>query len=80
MNERKGLVIGIVIVCLAVAAVTYLVLSPRKSAQGAEYEKMKSRSEEMAQKQLDASPPQPVGKETDPVEPLTSKGPQRVGG
>jgi len=78
MNERKGLIIGIVIVCLAVAAVTYFVLAPRSDAHGSEYEKLKSKSEEMAQKQIERVPPREVPEED--FVPPTSKGPQRVGG
>lgn len=78
MNDRKGLIIGIVIVCLALAAVTYFVLSPKSGAHGSEYEKLKSKSEEMAQKQIETAPPREVPEED--FVPPTGKGPQRVGG
>lgn len=78
MNQRKGLIIGIVVACLALAVVSFFVLGPRSGAHGSEYEKLKTKSEEMAQKQLEAAPPPEVPQEV--VEPPTGKGPQRIGG
>lgn len=79
MNARKGLMIGLVIVCLGLAAVTYMALSPKKSTQTPEYDKLKARSDEMAQKSKEAAPKRPEIPE-EPFTPPTSKGPQRVGG
>lgn len=78
MERRKGLVIVIVIVCFGLAGLSYFVLAPRKSTETSEYEASKSRSEEMARKQLEAAPPRPVPEED--FEPPTGKGPQRIGG
>lgn len=81
MTERKGLVIGIVIVCVVLAGVTFYVMSPKKSTQTSEYQELKTKSEEMAEKQRAASPntPVPVDSEDNFVRP-TGKGPQKVGG
>ncbi|KAA0216803.1 MAG: hypothetical protein DYG94_05925 [Leptolyngbya sp. PLA3] len=79
MNARKGLMIGLVIVCLGLAVLTYFALSPKKATESSEYEKMKARSDEMTQKAQEAAPKQPQIPEED-FTPPTGKGPQRVGG
>lgn len=79
MNGRKGLMIGLVIVCLGLAALTYMALSPKKSTQSSEYDQLKARSEEMAKKAEEAAPPRREIPE-EPFTPPTGKGPQRVGG
>ncbi|GAB4386821.1 MAG: hypothetical protein Kow0022_16910 [Phycisphaerales bacterium] len=79
MNGRKGLVIGLVVVCIGLAVVTYRALSPKKASQAPEYEKAKARSDEMLEKASQAAPPRPEPPE-EPLEPPTGKGPQRFGG
>lgn len=79
MNARKGLMIGLVIVCLGLAAATYVALSPKKATQSSDYDKLKARSDEMAQKAKEAAPPRRDIPE-EPFTPPTGKGPQRVGG
>ena len=79
MNSRKGLMIVLVIVCLALAGVTYMALSPKKSTQNSEYDALKARSDEMAEKSKEAAPQRREIPE-EPFTPPTGKGPQRVGG
>lgn len=79
MNARKGLMIGLVIVCLVLAAVTYVALSPKKATQTTESEKLKAISDEMARNAQEAGPKRPeIPEDTAPMP--TGKGPQRVGG
>jgi len=81
MNNRKGLVIGIVITCFALAAVSYFVLAPKKSTQTSEYEQSKARTDEMAEKQREASKGfQEYHENPEDVIRPTGKGPTSPGG
>lgn len=71
--------IGIVVVCVGLAVVTYMALSPKKASQTPEYEKAKARSEEMVEKSSQAAPARREVPE-EPFTPPTGKGPQRFGG
>ncbi len=81
MNGRKGLMIGIVIVCVALAGVTYVVMSPKNSTEGSEYEQAKTKSEQMAEAQRqNSNTRRPDDEPIEEVERPSGKGPQKVGG
>jgi gas vesicle protein len=81
MNNRKGLVIGIVIACFVLAGVSFVVFAPKKSTQTSDYEKSKALSDEMAAKQREAAKGFQESNENpeDVVRP-TTKGPVKIGG
>jgi len=81
MNNRKGLVIGIVIACFVLAGVSFFVFAPKKSTQTSEYEQSKARSDEMAAKQREAAKGfQESTENPEEVVRPTSKGPAAPGG